>query len=88
MICGWWKREQLKRKLKKYYSKVFAEASWCIPVLDGIEFQQLNTTQNSELTMPFTLEELEDAVWSCDGNKAPGPDGFNFSFIKKKVGDL
>lgn len=22
-------------------------------------------------------------VWSCDGNKARGPDDFNFNFIKK-----
>jgi len=22
-------------------------------------------------------------VWQCEGTKSPGPDGFNFNFIKK-----
>jgi hypothetical protein len=29
------------------------------------------------------LEEVKQAVWDCDGSKAPGPDGFTFSFYKK-----
>lgn len=31
---------------------------------------------------------MKEAVWSCDGNKAPGPYGFNFNFIKKFWGSL
>lgn len=37
---------------------------------------------NSSLTAPFSREEIDDAVKSCDGQKARGSDGFNFSFIK------
>ena len=29
------------------------------------------------------MEEVKQAVWDCDGSKAPGPDGFTFSFYKK-----
>jgi hypothetical protein len=28
------------------------------------------------------LEEIEEVVKECDGNKSPGPDGFNFNFVK------
>jgi hypothetical protein len=35
------------------------------------------------LDSQFTPEEIEEAVSQCEGNKAPGPDGFNFIFIKK-----
>lgn len=28
------------------------------------------------------MEEVEEAVWSCEGSKSPGPNGFNFTFIK------
>ncbi|GKD04054.1 putative RNA-directed DNA polymerase, eukaryota, reverse transcriptase zinc-binding domain protein [Tanacetum coccineum] len=31
----------------------------------------------------ISLEEVKSAVWDCDSNKAPGPDGFTFEFIKK-----
>lgn len=34
------------------------------------------------MTSPFSIEEVEEAIWSCEGNKSPGPDGFNFNFIK------
>ena len=30
----------------------------------------------------FSEEEVKDAVWQCGGSKSPGPDGFNFNFIK------
>lgn len=28
------------------------------------------------------MEEIKEAVDSCDGMKSPGPDGFNFRFVK------
>jgi hypothetical protein len=34
------------------------------------------------LSAPFSLEEIYDVVKDCDGNKCPGPDGFNFAFVK------
>lgn len=34
------------------------------------------------LTEPFSHDEIDAAVASCEGNKAPGPDGFNFAFVK------
>jgi hypothetical protein len=34
------------------------------------------------LIIPFALEEIEEVVTECDGNKSPGPDGFNFNFVK------
>jgi hypothetical protein len=29
------------------------------------------------------MEEIEEVVLSSDGNKSPGPDGYNFAFIKR-----
>jgi len=34
----------------------------------------------------FDENEIKEAVWECGSNKSPGPDGFNFSFIKKILG--
>ena len=31
---------------------------------------------------PFKEEEISSAVWACGSDKSPGPDGFNFRFIK------
>jgi hypothetical protein len=35
------------------------------------------------LETTFTPKEVKAAIWECDSNKAPGPDGINFFFIKK-----
>ncbi|KAL5190603.1 U-box domain-containing protein 14 [Glycine soja] len=36
-----------------------------------------------ELIAPFSDLDLREAVWNCSGDKCPGPDGFNFNFIKE-----
>ena len=38
---------------------------------DGIE-----SFLSSWIERPFTEDEVKDAIFDCDGNKAPGPDGF------------
>ncbi|KAJ0533803.1 putative RNA-directed DNA polymerase [Helianthus annuus] len=35
------------------------------------------------LIQPFSLLEINNAIWECDGDKALGPDGINFHFIKR-----
>ncbi|CAL5403808.1 unnamed protein product [Camellia sinensis] len=35
------------------------------------------------LEAEFTEKEVRNAIKSCEGNKAPGPDGFNLAFFKK-----
>src|ERR1044072_564640 len=34
------------------------------------------------LCSPFSQDEIKEAVWGCGNDKSPGPDGFNFRFIK------
>lgn len=35
------------------------------------------------ISTPFTMEELEEVINRFEGNKSPGPDGYNFNFIQK-----
>jgi hypothetical protein len=65
-----------------FFRNHFGVSGWARPTLDGVHFPQLTESSNAMLSAPFTLEEIEDVVKSCDGNKSPGPDGFNFSFFK------
>lgn len=52
------------------------------PGLYGFPFVQVSSSDNAFLTSPFTIEEIKETVWSCDGNKSPGLDGFNLNFFK------
>ncbi|GJR44088.1 hypothetical protein Tco_1312191 [Tanacetum coccineum] len=41
------------------------------------------TFTSNLLDRTITPQEIKDAIWDCGGDKAPGPDGFTFKFIKK-----
>jgi len=51
--------------------------------LDAVEFESLTWEDSMSLLKVFSEEEVRDAVWQFEGSKSPGPDGFNFNFIKK-----
>lgn len=42
----------------------------------------LNTAQASDLSKPFTIEEIKDALWAMKDDASPGPDGFGPTFFK------
>jgi hypothetical protein len=74
---------RIKAEVSSYFEWHVSSNSKVRPTLDGVVFQVLSEGENVELTSIFTLEEIEEVVKSSDGNKSPGPDGFNFAFLKK-----
>lgn len=66
-----------------HFKRRFNGESWSRPVLDGINLKSISEVQSAMLTSVFSVEEMEAAVSDCNGNKSPGLDGYNFSFIKK-----
>lgn len=45
----------------------------------------LSSEDHVHLLRSITCDEIKSAMFSIHGNKAPGPDGFNASFFKKKL---
>ena len=50
--------------------------------MGSVEFKSLNSKVSRNMIDGFSEEEVREAVWQCGGKKSPGPDGFNFNFIK------
>ncbi|CAJ2637710.1 unnamed protein product [Trifolium pratense] len=73
---------EIKEEVKDHFFRHFTEEWHSRPFLQGIDFNTLSSEDNSFLLEPFGEEEVRDTVWSCDGNKSPGPDGFNLNFLK------
>jgi hypothetical protein len=73
---------EIKGFVNDFFAKFFSERWDHRPNLNGIQFQSLSTKDNILLTAPFTVEEVKAVIWSSDGNRSPGPDGFNFKFLK------
>lgn len=74
--------ELIKEEIQKHFSCLFSEQSPNRPFLDSLCFDQLSTPQNETLIAPFTETEVRDIIFQSDGNKSPGPDGFNLNFFK------
>ncbi|XP_058732576.1 uncharacterized protein LOC131604104 [Vicia villosa] len=39
-------------------------------------------TTPTSFAIQFSLKEIKEVIWSCEGKKLPGPDGFNLGFFK------
>nr|GEY74627.1 RNA-directed DNA polymerase, eukaryota, reverse transcriptase zinc-binding domain protein [Tanacetum cinerariifolium] len=45
--------------------------------------RKLSPDQQSDLEIDITQSEIKKAVWDCEVDKAPGPDGFTFGFYRR-----
>ncbi|XP_058751681.1 uncharacterized protein LOC131624783 [Vicia villosa] len=75
--------EDIKKFTFKHFESFFKEENPCRPELSGINLNSLSSLDSSALEKPFEEDEVKEAIWSCDGNKSPGPDGFSLEFYKK-----
>lgn len=53
--------------------------------LEELDFAKITEVQSRYLEAIPTGEEIKEAVWSCDGSKALGYDGYNMNFHKENV---
>ena len=78
LINGVWVQqpELVKKEVVNFFVERFTEQNHHRPTLDGVYFPSIDQYQRKGLIAPFSDIELKDAVWSCAGDKCPGPDGF------------
>lgn len=74
--------EELREGERMHFQKLYTELTTCWPRLDDLTFNSLDERESNQLEMNFIENELLDCLWECDGDKAPGPDGFNIKFIQ------
>ncbi|XP_058784197.1 uncharacterized protein LOC131658967 [Vicia villosa] len=60
---------EVKETVRNHFEDKFKEDCFNRPLLEGIAFKSLSVDQACSLEAPFTLEEIREAVWSCDGSK-------------------
>lgn len=72
----------IQKEAVNFFKEIFHEDFSSRPVFEGLKFRTLSPDQASALIAPFSWAEIDEAVDSCNSQKAPGPDGFNFRFIK------
>lgn len=84
-INGEWvkKPKEIKREVHQFFKEKFVEEIKDRPSLLVYGLKTLDSEAADGLVAPFLEKEIKDAVFECGSDKAPGPNGFNFRFIKK-----
>lgn len=72
---------RIKSEMKRHFSRIFSKGRCMRPKLRSTKITKLNEDESKYLERLFEEGEVWKAVCGCGGDKAPGPDGFNFKFI-------
>lgn len=71
----------IKKEIVNLFEKLYQRADFPRPTLEGLSFPTISPSSKIWLEREFKEEEIKVALSKCGGDKVPGPDGFNFSFI-------
>ncbi|KAK0599556.1 hypothetical protein LWI29_006326 [Acer saccharum] len=77
------KPDEVSSGVADFFEQQFRNVQWSRPKVRGLPLKKLSVGDKNFLEESFSVEEVKVALDSCDGNKAPGPDGFNLNFIKE-----
>ena len=73
----------VKEAFREHYANKFKSFSGIRPSNISQQYKSLTNTQVDMLERTFSDQEIHDAVWACGCDKAPGPDGFSFRFLRR-----
>jgi len=84
LVDGRWSEDKvvIKDKVRNYFEDRFARNEACTIRLDNVRFNSISQADNELLVGDFSEEDIRVAIWNCESSKSPGPDGFNFGFLK------
>ncbi|KAJ0928854.1 putative RNA-directed DNA polymerase [Helianthus annuus] len=72
----------IKLEAQKFFEAKFKETRPTRPAFVCPSLNKLLEVDAINLIRPFTFLEIKEAIWECASDKAPGPDDYNFGFIK------
>ncbi|KAK3220321.1 hypothetical protein Dsin_014291 [Dipteronia sinensis] len=72
----------IRSEIFGFFKEHFKQEAWQRPSLSWVGLKRISKEESLALEANFSGEEILLALSNCDGNKAPGPDGFNINFIK------
>ncbi|GJZ99011.1 putative ribonuclease H-like domain-containing protein [Tanacetum coccineum] len=89
MVDGMWSEAPnvIKLKVINFYKNTFTDGSRLGPKFVSNRVSKISVAESYMLEESFHEKEVWDAVCGCGRYKAPGPNGFNFKFIKRFILD-
>ncbi|KAL8493435.1 hypothetical protein ACS0TY_024589 [Phlomoides rotata] len=76
--------KEVKGEITTHFSNHFSETITDRPKLKaGIFNRTISPADKVRLEAPFSEDDIKQAIWDCESDARPGPDGFTFGFFKK-----
>ncbi|GJW03796.1 reverse transcriptase domain, reverse transcriptase zinc-binding domain protein [Tanacetum coccineum] len=69
--------------MARHYKALFFENEVIRPIFCCDKIEKISVDDVKLLEKQFSEKEVWEAIQGCGADKAPGPDGFNFKFIRK-----
>ncbi|XP_058755201.1 uncharacterized protein LOC131628386 [Vicia villosa] len=69
-----------------HFKSFFEESEEGRPIISGLDLKKLHDSEGLSIERPFMELEIKEAIWSCDGNKSAGPDGYSLDFFQEVFG--
>ncbi|KAF5773617.1 putative RNA-directed DNA polymerase [Helianthus annuus] len=84
-VNGVWvsKPSLVKKEVFRFFRSKFVEECVARPRLVCSDLKRVSESDASMLDARFSVEEIKAAVFGCGDDRAPGPDGVNFRFVKR-----
>ncbi|KAK9071914.1 hypothetical protein SSX86_008345 [Deinandra increscens subsp. villosa] len=73
----------VKKEVYNFFKRKFKKSKDGRPPFSCMGINRMSNEEGGEQVIPFSKQEIKAGVWECGSDKAPGPDGFTFSFLKK-----
>nr|GEW35765.1 hypothetical protein [Tanacetum cinerariifolium] len=81
---GTWIEEPSKVKAEffSHFSNRFSDMDTPRISIGDVPLNPISEEKRDYLERDVSIDEVKKAVWDCGGDRAPGPDGFTFKFLK------
>lgn len=56
---------EIKDEIRRHFQEQFSEEPYNRPTLDGVECKSISEEEARRMTVPFTIEEVEEAITSA-----------------------
>ena len=77
------REEDIVREIISFFRGLYSHQ---VPQFRGfvrVEWKGIANSLADWLERPFTKAKVKEAVFKCDGSKAPGPDGYSWQFFNR-----
>ena len=85
LICWWgsnYKQTEVNGAILRFNQQLLTDGGVRRPLLDGSQFSTIDKEVINFLDIPFTKEEVLEAVKNMNRDKAPSLDGFSMAFFQ------